>query len=41
LKLVDLDENGIEKQIFERIERRSMYENTDWIWRTWYYIKCN
>lgn len=29
LKLVDLDENGIEKQIFERIERRSMYENTD------------
>lgn len=29
LKLVDLDENGIEKQIFERIERRSMYENTN------------
>jgi len=29
LKLVGLDENGIEKQIFERIERRSIYENTD------------
>jgi len=29
LKLVGLDENGIERQIFEKIERRSRYENTN------------